>query len=62
MPELVETAQEVFEVFGGYFQRLAETLDFTEEKEGAQARSLIGYLQVALIVRIVHLRFPRVHV
>ena len=61
-PEPVEAAQEIFEAFGGYFERLAETFAFTEEKEGAQARSLIGYLQVALRVRIVPPRLQRVHV
>jgi hypothetical protein len=48
--EPVETAQETFETLGDYLERLGENLEFTEEKEGAQAQSLIGYLQVALRV------------
>jgi hypothetical protein len=48
--EPVETAQETFETLGDYLERLGETFEFTAEREGAQAQSLIGYSQVALRV------------
>jgi hypothetical protein len=44
----VETVQMIYDTLAEYWDRVAEIMEYSDEKEGAQARCLIGFSQVAV--------------
>ena len=42
----VETVQMIYDTLAEYWDRIAEIMEYSDEKEGAQARCLIGFSQV----------------